>query len=192
MTLKVAQIEHTIVDIDLRNKPSHMLRVSPKGTVPVLCLSDTEIIDESLDIMQWALSRHDPQQWLRGLHDGQACELLGQTDGAFKQALDRYKYASRFPDADPVASRGRALDALIRPLSERLATQPFIGGQSPVLQDVAIFPFVRQFAGVDPQWFESQAPLAVQHWLKGWVESDLFKAIMQKPSKPPQPPKNQG
>ena len=183
MALSVAEIEHTTVDINLRQKPPHMLRVSPKGTVPVLCLSDTQVIDESLEIMTWALHQHDPQDWLRGLQDQQACALLAQTDGPFKQALDHYKYASRFPSVDPLASRQSAMDALITPLSARLASQPFIGGSSPVLQDVAIFPFVRQFAGVEPPWFESHAPAAVRQWLNGWVESDRFKAVMQKPPK---------
>lgn len=180
MALRVAGIHCKIIDIHLRDKPEHMLRVSPKGTVPVLCLSTDEVIDESLDIMRWALHKNDPQQWLDGLHDAKAQYLLLQTDGPFKQALDQYKYASRFPDADPAQSRLVATDALINPLADVLSSQGFIGGNTPVLQDVAIFPFVRQFAGVEPEWFKAHAPDTVRKWLAHWVESELFTAIMQK------------
>lgn len=181
MALKVSGIDCQIVDIHLRNKPDHMLRVSPKGTVPVLCLSTGEVIDESLDIMLWALRKNDPDRWLDGLDNEAAQYLLSQTDGPFKQALDQYKYASRFPDADPAVARKRAMDSLIEPLGEVLGGQRFIGGDAPVLQDVAIFPFVRQFAGVEPAWFESNVAVSVRDWLLGWVSSALFVAIMQKP-----------
>ncbi|MCD8505013.1 MAG: glutathione S-transferase N-terminal domain-containing protein [Burkholderiaceae bacterium] len=181
MALRVAGIQCKIIDIHLRHKPEHMLRVSPKGTVPVLCLSTDEVIDESLDIMRWALHKNDPQQWLDGLHNAKAQYLLLQTDGPFKQALDQYKYASRFPEANPVQSRQRAMASLIEPLADHLKHQPFIGGDKPVLQDVAIFPFVRQFAGVEPSWFESHVDVSVRDWLHGWVSSELFVAIMQKP-----------
>ena len=180
MALRVAQIHCKIVDIHLRDKPEHMLRVSPKGTVPVLCLSTGEVIDESLDIMRWALQKNDPQRWLHGLTNEHARHLLCQTDGPFKQALDRYKYASRFPEADPAYWRQIATEALIDPLADILAGQLYIGGQAPILQDVAIFPFVRQFAGVEPDWFTASAPAVVRRWLARWVESDLFMAIMQK------------
>ncbi|UOD50917.1 glutathione S-transferase [Orrella daihaiensis] len=180
MALKVAGIHCKIIDIHLRDKPEHMLRVSPKGTVPVLCLSTDEVIDESLDIMHWALQQNDPQRWFDGLSDEQAQYLLSQTDGPFKQALDQYKYASRFPEKDPVSARESAMQALIDPLSAVLAQQHFIGGEKPVLQDIAIFPFVRQFAGVEPDWFSAHSPEAVRNWLTHWVQSDLFTAIMQK------------
>lgn len=180
MALRVAQIHYKIIEIHLRDKPTHMLRVSPKGTVPVLCLSADEVIDESLDIMRWALQRNDPEGWLAGLHNAHAMQLLEQTDGAFKKALDQYKYASRFPDIDPVRSRQVAIDVLITPLAEVLQAQPFIGGDSAVLQDVAIFPFVRQFASVEPTWFDQNAPEPVRRWLGHWVNSDLFMAIMHK------------
>jgi len=187
MALRVAGIRYDLIEISLRDKPPHMIRVSPKGTVPVLCLRDGEVIDESLDIMHWALSQHDPGQWLKGLDNKTACHLLTQTDGPFKQALDQYKYASRSPDTDPIMARDRAMQTLIEPLNLALGAQPFIGGQQPVLQDIAIFPFVRQFAGVDPSWFERQAPESVRRWLGVWVESELFKTIMQK-----QPPNQSG
>lgn len=181
MGLRVAQIRYELIEINLRDKPEHMLRVSPKGTVPVFCLSDHEVIDESLDILRWALFQHDPNHWLSGLTNETACWLLTQNDGPFKQALDQYKYASRFPDVDPAVARDAATQALIMPLAKLLTDQPYIGGDSPVLQDIAIFPFVRQFAGVQPDWFGEHVPKPVQQWLTHWLESDLFKAIMQKP-----------
>lgn len=180
MALRVAGLHCNIIDIHLRDKPAHMLRVSPKGTVPVLCLSPDEVIDESLEIMLWALQKNDPQRWLSGLAIENAQYLLSQSDGPFKQALDRYKYASRFPQFDPLQSRQLAIDVLIEPLASTLRQQIFIGGQTPVLQDVAVFPFVRQFAGVEPKWFQANAPEPVRRWLQYWVNSDLFEAIMQK------------
>jgi glutathione S-transferase len=185
MALSVAGIHYKRVEIHLRDKPSHMMRVSPKGTVPVLCLSELEVIDESLQIMHWALQKNDPLQWLDGLTNDTANQLLEQTDGPFKKALDHYKYASRFPDIDPTQSREQALGALIQPLGELLDRQDYMGGHRPVFQDVAIFPFVRQFAGVQPLWFDEHAPPSVRHWLQRWVSSELFAQIMQKPSPGP-------
>jgi glutathione S-transferase len=180
MALRVAQIQCQIVEIDLRNKPAHLVRVSPKATVPVLCVNEAEVIDESLDIMRWALEQHDPFDWLSGCEAPAAQQLLAQNDSVFKKALDQYKYSSRFAQIDPREPRAQAVAALIEPLATILQTQPYIGGRKPVLQDVAIFPFVRQFANVEPAWFESTAPAGVRTWLEHWLESDLFAAIMQK------------
>ncbi len=182
MALSIAGIHYRTVEIQLRDKPSHMMGVSSKGTVPVLCLSEVEVIDESLHIMHWALQQNDPLQWLDGLANDTANQLLEQTDGPFKKALDQYKYASRFPDIDPTQSREQAVNALIQPLGDLLDGQDYIGGSRPVFQDVAIFPFVRQFAGVQPAWFDEHAPPSVRHWLQHWVSSELFVRIMQKPS----------
>ncbi len=184
MALYVAKITCRTVEIDLRHKPAHLIRVSPKATVPVLCLSNGEVIDESIDIMHWALAQHDPLGWLDRAHEPVAQRLLAQTDGPFKQALDQYKYSSRFMDLDPAQARAQAMAALIDPLAEVLSHQPFIGGERASLHDVAIFPFVRQFAGVQLDWFESDVPTTVQAWLSQWVESSLFKTIMQKAPKP--------
>ena len=181
MALHVAGIGYQKWDLaSLRDKPAHMLAVSPKGTVPVLCLPDGRVMDESLDIMHWALTQADPQGWLAGSEDSSAVDLLQRNDGPFKQALDRYKYASRFPEADPEQARSAAVAALIEPLAARLGDYPFIGGHTPILQDVAIFPFVRQFAGVAPDWFASHAPANVIAWLATWSGSTLFTIIMRK------------
>lgn len=181
MALKVAGIEHRTVEINLRDKPPHMVRVSPKATVPVLCVDEDLVIDESLDIMRWALAQSDPLGWLTGADSPVAQQLLAQNDGPFKRALDQYKYASRFPGTDPQVARTQALQALIEPLARALDTQPYIGGEAAILQDVAIFPFVRQFASVEPAWFAESVPPCVRQWLAAWLESPLFAAIMQKP-----------
>jgi glutathione S-transferase len=180
MALHEACIEHKIVEISLRDKPAQMLAISPKATVPVLCLPNAEVIDESLDIMLWALHQVDPNNWLAGLQQPEACYLLAQNDGPFKQALDRYKYGSRFPEHDPVCARNDAMDVLIEPLAQLLDQGRFIGGDAPVIQDIAIFPFVRQFAGVDRAWFDAHVPACVRDWLQRWVESALFEHIMRK------------
>lgn len=180
MALQVAGIAINTIEIDLRDKPVAMVAASPKATVPVLCLVDGTVIDESLDIVRWALAIRDPDDWARGWGDAVAMDLLARTDGDFKHWLDRYKYVTRFAAQDMVSARTSAFEGLITPLSLRLQNQPFIGGETPMVQDVLIFPFVRQFAGVDPAWFKANAGAQVQHWLAFWVESALFKKIMLK------------
>ncbi len=184
MALRVAQVTVSTVEIDLRDKPADLVAASPKATVPVLCLGDGKILDESLDIVRWALAIRDPDDWARGWEDSAAMDLLARTDGDFKRWLDRYKYATRFPEDDAASARAAAFEVLIKPLSLLLQNKPFIGGETPMVQDVLIFPFVRQFAGVDPFWFKSKASQSVQHWLAFWVDSPLFKQIMLK-SEPP-------
>jgi glutathione S-transferase len=180
MALQVAQVSFTTVEIDLRDKPAAMVAVSPKATVPVLCLSNGMVIDESLDIVRWALAICDPHDWTRGWGDKAAMDLLVRTDGDFKRWLDRYKYATRFPEHDSSSAREAAFEVLIEPLSLRLQNQPFIGGELPMVQDVLIFPFVRQFAAVDPVWFKNKTALSVQQWLGALVGGSLFKQIMHK------------
>ncbi len=183
MALRLAEIPVCTIDIDLRNKPAAMLQASPKGTVPVLCLTDGRVLDESLDIVCWALSRHDPANWLRAWGEPHETALLKQTEGAFKRHLDRYKYASRFPDHDPIEARSAAMIALIDPLSLRLQNLAFVDGDVPGVHDLLIFPFVRQFAGVEPQWFEATVSEVVRRWLGYWVESPLFVSVMKKDPK---------
>ncbi len=166
-------------EILLRNKPPEMLAASPKGTVPVLVLQGGEVIDESLDIMRWALNDHDPERWLQP-ERGDLNEMLGlieQCDGPFKQALDAYKYA-RAPDVQ-AAARARAL-AFVALLNERLSSTSFLFGATPALADAAIAPFVRQFAGVQPDWFARQAWSGLHRWLGRFTDSALFVEVMQK------------
>lgn len=168
-------------EIVLRDKPAHMLEMSPKGTVPVLIMPDGRVIDESLDIMLWALSLQDPLCWLNpneGSLD-QILELIAHMDGDFKRHLDRYKYATRYEDADELIERGMALVAL-DPLAERLKQRPQLFGSKISLADIALFPFVRQFANTNRTWFDQAAPSPVVNWLRGHETSQLFSDIFRR------------
>jgi glutathione S-transferase len=167
-------------EIALRDKPSQMLQASPKGTAPVLVIAEGEVIEESLDIMLWALRSNDPEQWLRPDADSlQAMlALIARFDSHFKQHLDRYKYPGRFEGADSLASRTEAcLDLEL--LENRLARTAHLAGEGVSLADMAIAPFVRQFANVDAAWFASQSWTAVQRWLATIVASERFERIMR-------------
>ena len=163
-------VEHR--EVKLRDKPAEMLAASPKGTVPVLVLPDGRVIDESIDIMRWALARNDPEDWLAG----DEVELIAANDGAFKHHLDRYKYPERFA-ADDVDHRAAGL-AILEGLDARLGERAYLGGDRFGLTDAAIVPFVRQFAAVDREWFEAQDIPRVQGWLEGFVGSTLFDRVM--------------
>lgn len=159
-------------EIRLSAKPAPMLSASPKGTVPVLVLADDGVIDQSLDIMRWALARHDPEGWLQ--RDDPA--LVARNDGPFKHDLDRYKYPDRH-GSDALAHRAAGL-TFLQVLDQRLAQDAQLCGAARGLADLAIMPFVRQFAAVDPVWFEQQPLPHVQRWLAGHLDSPLFDAIM--------------
>jgi len=178
MALAASGMPVRVREIILRDKPPEMLAASPKGTVPVLVQVHGGVIDESLDIMHWALARNDPEGWLRA-DPAETARLIARNDGPFKHALDRYKYADRHK-TDSAAHRDCAMD-VVAVLSARLATN---GGQllgpAPTLADIAIFPFVRQFAATDEDFWESQAPANVRAWLAGHVSSPRFAAIMTK------------
>lgn len=178
MALSVAGIDVEIREISLREKPAHMLQVSPKGTVPVLVLQDGEVIEQSLDIMLWALQQHDPKGWLQPHHE-QMMQWIASNDGDFKQALDRYKYPERYPDYPQAEYRARG-ELFLQQLEDALQAQSYLLGQQASMADVAIFPFIRQFAAVDADWFSQSRYDALTRWLQGWIQSDLFASIMQK------------
>jgi glutathione S-transferase len=184
MALRCAEISVEVREISLRNKPPEMLAISPKGTVPVLHCADGRVIDQSLDIMRWALAHRDPLDWLRwaaGSEEyAQQESFIACNDTTFKHWLDRYKYAERYPEFDAAYYRGQALSCQIDVLEQQLSQRAFLGGETVALSDVALFPFVRQFAAVDAAWFENSPYPATRQWLRGWVESDLFKRIMAK------------
>jgi glutathione S-transferase len=143
--------------------------------VPVLVLPDGSVIDESLDIMRWALAQSDPEGWLTG--DDAA--LIAANDGPFKHHLDRAKYPGRYEEDGVTDHRAAAL-ALLAPLEDRLASAPYLTGETCALTDIALLPFIRQFAAIDPEWFAAQPLPRLQGWLEGLLASDLFGAVMGK------------
>ncbi len=168
-------------EVILRNKPEAMLLASPKGTVPILLLSEGRVVDESLDIMTWSLKQADPEGWLPERQDDQLRfdELLARNDGWFKMALDRYKYPNRFEGADPHQARDDGA-RFIRDLDVCLQNGQFLLGQRFSLADAAILPFIRQYAHVDRDWFYRQSWKAVIAWLDAFKESERFLSVMIK------------
>ncbi len=179
MALIISQTRFDLVEVKLSAKPAALLAASPKGTVPVLVLPDARVIDESLDIMDWALARHDPQDW-RSRRDA---ALIAANDGPFKHHLDRYKYPQRH-GSDAPAHREAGL-AILAELATRLAAAPHLGGDTPGFTDIALFPFVRQFAATDAAWFAAQPLPELHAWLAAHVASPLFEAAMAQPLSSP-------
>ncbi|MCE9633342.1 MAG: glutathione S-transferase [Methylophilales bacterium] len=175
IALRYAGIEVEIREISLREKPPEMLAASPKGTVPVLILGD-KVLDESLDIMRWALTQNDPDDWL----SQDDAELIAENDGSFKGALDRYKYAVRFPGHPPESYRAEG-QVFLAKLEQRLERHAYLSSDTPCMADIAIFPFIRQFAGVDSAWFETAPYPCLRAWLNGLVGGKLFLSVMEKP-----------
>lgn len=178
MVLRYAGIQCVLREVLLRNKPQAMLDISQKGTVPVLQLAD-QVLDESLDVMQWALSKSDPEGW--AVPDEHL--LVERNDGYFKYYLDRYKYFDRYPEQPQDWYFDQAL-VFLQELEVRLQSHPggplFLTGKQLCWIDVAIFPFVRQFAFVDKEKFDAQALPGLQQWLDYFLESDLFLSVMNK------------
>lgn len=169
-------------EILLRDKPAEMIVASPKATVPVLRLTDGTVLEESLDIMLWALHRHDPLDWLdpqSGSLD-EMMSLIFDNDGSFKHHLDRYKYAIRYDDAtDPLHHREQGM-IFLNALNQRLGKTRYLAADRPALADYAVFPFVRQFANTDKDWFDAQPVSHLHTWLGDHLNSDLFNHVMKK------------
>ena len=168
-------------EVVLRDKPQALRDASPKATVPVLVLPGGEVIDESLAIMQWALARHDPLGWCTPTHGdlAQMLSLVAENDTGFKPWLDRAKYPQRFGLADGTGAR-QACRPFLGALEQRLARTPFLFGRHAALADMALAPFVRQFAGVDPDWFAAQPWPRLQRWLQDWQGTALLASAMRK------------
>jgi glutathione S-transferase len=184
LALAVSETRCELREVKLAAKPSAMLEASPKGTVPVLVLPGGEVIDESLDIMRYALSRNDPEAWLANDDP----DLIAGNDGPFKHHLDRYKYPERH-GSDPLIHREHAMNFL-RQVEDRLTMSPHLAGKGRGMVDAAVAPFVRQFAAVAPLWFEEQKLPRLQGWLADFLASELFRAVMIRPRPwtPEQPP----
>lgn len=181
LAIRAAGIPVQLREVVLRNKPSELIALSPKATVPVLQRPDGSVLEQSLEIMLWALSQNDPQGWLRTAEHADTQALIDLNDGRFKQLLDRYKYASRHPEKTAEGWRDEAVADCLAPLDDRLARNTFLLSETPSLADMAVLPFVRQFAAVDGAWFDNSAPLPhLRAWLHGLVATPLFESVMQK------------
>jgi glutathione S-transferase len=181
MALRYSGVAVDIVEVSLKAKPAEMLALSSKGTVPVLSV-DGRVIDESLAIMHWALAQNDPQDWL--LKDdpaGQAqiAALIEANDQVFKVHLNRYKYAERYPEQPMEVYRAQG-EVFLRQLDELLQGRDYLLAEHPSLADVALMPFIRQFAHVDREWFAQTPYVRLQDWLQRFLESGLFTGVMHK------------
>ena len=177
-------IEASGVKIELReillcDKPAQMISVSEKSTVPVLVLPDGKVIDESLDIMYWALAQNDPQDLLSIDCQEQIKQLIHINDFQFKPKLDNYKYAVRFPEKSAQEYRDES-QFFLTDLNNRLNSKDYLLGKKLSLADIAIFPFIRQFASVDLYWFESSEHVFLRNWLKACENSIEFQRVMKK------------
>jgi len=177
--LLFAELPVALREITLKNKPAHMLAISPKGTVPVLQLADGVVIEESRDIMEWALEQQDPQELLnpKTLHQGNT--LIEQNDQEFKHWLDRYKYADRHLEMTQTEYRQKG-EAFLQILEALLTKNTYLLGDSVTIADIGIMPFVRQFAHVDRDVFYSLPYPKLQIWLKNWLAHPLFIQAMTK------------
>jgi glutathione S-transferase len=167
------KIEHR--EILLRDKPEEMIAASPKGTIPVMVLPDGGVIDESLDIMRWSLAQSDPENW----SDGVDSALIAANDGPFKAALDQYKYPARYDLEDTTKPRAAAMTHLMG-LNDRLSKQAYLTGERRAFTDIALFPFMRQYANTDRDWFNALPLPSLQKWLERLVASKLFETSMVK------------
>ncbi len=185
LALAVSGVDCELREVSLKSKPPEMLALSPKGTVPVLVLPSGQVIDESLDIMQWALVQNDPEGWLTVGPLGDMLALIAGNDGQFKHALDRYKYPNRYPLESGGDSRAFAMaqrfgaGSWLQTLEPRLS-QGWLVGYKASITDMATLPFVRQFAHTDAAWFAAQPWPQLQAWLARFEASGLFESVMAK------------
>lgn len=180
LAIKCSGIHVQLREIVLRNKPAQMLAISPKGTVPVMQLADASVIDESWNIVHWATQQQDPNN-IRGniQRVKEANRLVAKNDKEFKTHLDHYKYADRFPEFPAEHYRSQA-ETFLAELEQRLAQHSFLIDHKPSLADIGIFPFIRQFAHVDIEWFRQTKYVNLHRWFDYYLSSDLFTSIMDK------------
>jgi glutathione S-transferase len=180
MALNYAQISYEIREVDLRAKPIELLKASPKGTVPVMVMFDQTVLEQSIDIMRWAIVQNDPERWWppQISIQNELIALIEQNDTQFKFALDHYKYPEHFPHLSQ-ASSNQAMEFL-KQLELRLKINNFLFSTQVSIADIAIFPFIRQFAQVDIGYFKSLPYPYLQDWLNYHLESLLFLSAMGK------------
>jgi len=179
MTLNYAALGVELREVLLRDKPPSMLIASPKGTVPILILPDGSVIDESIEVMRWALTRNDPDHWWREDMATEINTLVEENDLVFKRHLDHYKYADRYP-AHPQEFYRDEAEKFLSQLEHRLVLKRYLMDDQLTFPDVAVFPFVRQFAFVDKTWFDQAPYPKLQAWLQSFLDSELFSAVMKK------------
>jgi len=190
MALSYSQLSVELREVDLRDKPAELINISPKATVPVLIENGSHIIDESLDIMRWSLSLSDPDAWLHKNNEQFNLiqfELITENDQGFKPLLDHYKYADRFPEHTQQTYRDRTMPFLDK-LEQRLQNQSYLMDENMRLVDVALFPFIRQYAFVDKDWFDHSPFPNLRAWLNVLLNHPLFRRVMDK--QPVWTPKN--
>ena len=181
MALSVSDQTYEIREVVLSKKPLELIDLSPKATVPVLQLVTGQILEQSLDIMRWALEKHDPFGWLEPEY-GTLCDMLKlikKADGDFKYNLDHYKYVQRYKNVDPLFHRTEG-ELFLRLLDEILGQYNYLFGSRPSLADYAIVPFIRQFANTERKWFDELRYSSLQKWLDDLLTNKYFTAIMNK------------
>lgn len=187
LAIVAAGLKVEVRELVLRAKPAHMLEISPKGTVPVLWLQDGTVIDESLDVMQWAVNQSFPADWLvLNAEQQQQCdEWIALLDGEFKRNLDRYKYSHRYHTetytCDPLEHRAACEKILVQWNAVLEQQGPFLFGSQPSFADYAILPFVRQFRIADEEWFDTvPGYAALKSWVTAFLQSPLLEQAMVK------------
>ncbi|MDI1351821.1 MAG: glutathione S-transferase, partial [bacterium] len=179
MALAYAGILTDQKEVDLKNKPLELIMTSSKATVPVLKLENGHVIDESIDIMRWALKQSDPDGWLEPALKAECDELVYLNDTSFKPILDNYKYPQRAEKKEPIYYRDKATNYLNR-LNILLMQHQYLLADHITFADVALFPFIRQFYLVDQQWFEQSDYKLLNIWLASFLNADLFLSVMKK------------
>ena len=179
MAINISNQKCEIREVLLRDKPTSMLEYSSKGTVPVLVLQSGEVIDESLDVIDWALNLNDPENWQRSKDNEKTKELIKINDGEFKYHLDRYKYSKRYDNEDPEFHRKKCL-SFIEKVNSELQNSKYIFDDAISYIDISLLPFIRQFRIADNEWFDELPYENVKSWLSNFLNSELLESIMSK------------
>ena len=179
MAIHISGQKCELREVLLRDKPPSMLEYSAKGTVPVLILQDGKVIDESLDVIDWALNLNDPDNWQRSKDTKKTKELIKINDGEFKYHLDRYKYSKRYDNEDPEFHRKKCLK-FIESVNNELNNSKYIFDDNISYADIVLLPFIRQFRIADIDWFDALPYNNLKKWLSGFLDSTLLNSIMKK------------
>ena len=182
LAIAYSGIQVELREVVLKDKPASLIEISPKATVPVLLTAEQTVIEESIEIMEWALLQNDSENWFQQLSEQQKEQgkaLITDNDGKFKYYLDRYKYADRFPEHSELYYREQG-ELFLQKLEELLHQHRYLLDEQITWTDMAILPFIRQFASVDKAWFDNAHYPKLQNWLQQFLDSELFKSIMPK------------